>query len=129
MRAFTRSGDGDKGNYIGVAALERRDEIGPGFEYAVGHAQPGPLRHRVHQVDAEAPRTAIRVNDVLGVEVTGDGGDHLLGFGLHRVPARSADNQQRTDDDEDEQSEAFVFAHATPPRGRPRPWFSWRAKP
>ena len=113
--AFARSGDGDKGNYIGVAALERRDEIGPGFEHAIGHAQPGALRHRVHQVDAEAARMAIRVDHILGVEVTGDGGDHFLGFGLRRVPGRGADNQQRTDDDEDEQSEAFVFAHATLP--------------
>jgi hypothetical protein len=89
---FTRLGNSDSGNEIGVGALECRDEIGPGLEHAVGYAQPGPLRHFVHHVDGEASWTAIRVDHVLRVEVVRDGGDHFLGFGLRRVPARSGDN-------------------------------------
>ena len=111
--AFARWRYREHGNHIGVPTLKRRDEIGPGFKHAVGHAQPGPLRHRVHQVDAGATGMAIGVDHVLRVEFTGDGGDYFLRFGLCRVPGRGADNQQRTDDDENEQSEAFVSAHAT----------------
>ena len=112
-------------DYVGLSAFERRDDIGPSFEHAVGHAQPGALRYRVHHVDAEPLWTIIRANRVFRVKVARDTDDHRLCPGLRRLAGKGADREADTDRDKNEQSQAF--AHATLPRAELAPWFLNRA--